>query len=139
MTTEPICAVGARGTAGPDCLDRVHSLLEELWRGAPDVTDEDRMLFELAVVEVTGNIVEHAGPKPVSCALDLAVYPGHLEATFVDSGQPTGDLRLDEREMPDEMAETGRGLPMVRAVVDVLEQDRVDGTNRWFLRRVRTR
>ena len=139
MSSAPICAVRAQGTAGPDCLDHVHAVLADLWAGAPEVDEEDRVLFEMAVVEVAGNIVEHAGPKPVTFELDLAVYDGHLEATFRDTGEPTGDLRVDARQMPDEMAETGRGLPMVRAVVDVLEQGRADCTNRWFLRRARAR
>lgn len=138
MTGAPICAVRAQGLAVPDCLERVHVLLDDLWRGAPDVDEEDRMLFELAVVEVAGNIVEHAAPKPVVCEIELAVYDGHLEAVFHDSGAPTGDLDLD-REMPDELAETGRGLAMVRAAVDVVEQSRADGANRWLLRRERTR
>lgn len=138
MTTSPVCAVRARGTAGPECLDRVHDLLADLWRGAPDVGDEDRMLFEIAVVEIAGNVVEHAGPKPVDCQVELSVWADRLEATFHDTGDEA-PVDLRDHGLPDELAETGRGLAMIRRAVDVLQYERVDDANRWHLLRVRTR
>lgn len=136
--TEPVSAVGRRGLAAPECLDLVHDMLAELWAGAPDVDDGDRMLFELAVVEIAGNIVEHAGPRPVRCAVDLAVHADRLEATFHDTGDDAG-VDVDAARLPDAMAEAGRGLAMVRAAVDEVRHERVAGGNRWSLRKERAR
>lgn len=138
MTPRPLAEVRRGGVAGPDCLEMVHEMLAELWTGAPDVDDADRMMFEIAVVEIAGNVVEHARPRPVRCELHLTVHDDALEATFCDSGQEA-DVDLADTGLPDPLAETGRGLAMVRATVDVLEHARVADSNRWYLRRTRTR
>ncbi len=137
MTRSPVCSVGRRGVAGPGCLDLVHDMLAELWTGAPEVAEQDRTLFEIAVVEIAGNVVEHTRPRPVACELELAVYPDRLDAVFHDTGEDAA-VDLSDTGLPDPLAETGRGLPMARAALDVLTHERRDGTNRWYLSRVRT-
>lgn len=136
--SEPVSAVRGGGVAAPEFLETVHDLLARLWAGAPDVDDQDRMLFELAVVEIAGNVVEHARPRPVLCGVDLAVHGDRLEATLTDTGAEV-DLDLSDADLPDDLAETGRGLPIVQAAVDELRHDHVDGGNRWYLRRTRAR
>ena len=137
--TEPVSTVGRRGVvAAPAFLDMLHDMLAELWGRAPDVDDQDRMMFELAVVEIAGNIVEHAAPRPVRCAVDLAVHDDRLEATFHDTGDDAG-VDVAAASLPDAMAETGRGLAMVRAAVDEVRHERVADGNRWTLRKERAR
>ena len=136
--SRPSAQVRRSGVAGPDCLEMVHAMLSELWAGAPDVDEADRTMFEIAVVEIAGNVVEHTRPRPVGCDLVLSAHADALEATFHDDGVDA-DVDLSDTGLPDPLAETGRGLPMARAAVDVLEHTRVDGANRWYLRRERSR
>src|SRR6478672_10512120 len=48
------------GPATPEMLDLVHAVLERLWADHADVSQGDRARFETAVIEILGNIVEHA-------------------------------------------------------------------------------
>lgn len=128
--------------AVPDILDLVHGLLEQLWLGHPEVSDDDRLRFETAVVEILGNIVEHAyeldsgrGTAPTESRrfqLVVGVTPGKVLATFGDNGLPA-ELDLGSVLMPDVDAESGRGLALAKASLDVLDYARVDGRNRWAL------
>ncbi|GAW50205.1 putative anti-sigma regulatory factor, serine/th reonine protein kinase [Nocardioides sp. PD653] len=44
----------------PDALELAHEELALLWDDAGPIAPTDRMRFELAVIEILGNIVEHA-------------------------------------------------------------------------------
>ncbi|MFC6285091.1 ATP-binding protein [Nocardioides sp. GCM10027113] len=128
--------------AVPDVLELVHSLLEQLWHSHPEVGDTDRMRFETAVVEILGNIVEHAyeldagrSPAPDEWRrfqLVVGVTPHKVVATFGDNGLPAA-LDLGAALMPGVDAESGRGLALAKATLDVLDYSRVDGRNRWLL------
>lgn len=117
-------------------LDDVHEALAELWRRAP-AGDEDRMLFELAVVEVAGNIVQHGGSVagPVEVRLELEATGDDLIAVFRDSADPP-ILDLSSVSMPDPGAEAGRGLALALTALDELTHVTDDG-NTWRLRRRR--
>jgi serine/threonine-protein kinase RsbW len=123
--------------AVPASLDRVHALLAEVWSANEDVPDDDRMRFEIGVIEIAGNIVEHAAaPAPLDFTLVLEVHPDRLEARFRDPGRRV-EVDFDNAAMPDSMAESGRGLAMVLAVVDELTY-RHDGVeNHWLVVRRR--
>lgn len=126
--------------ADPDCLDKVHRLLEDLWAGSPDVSGTDRVMFEMAVIEIAGNIVKHGvgtGEGPVNCNLTLNVYLEKLEANFKDDGRSAA-VDVDAAAMPDDLAVSGRGLALAKAAVDVLMYERHNGANHWTLRRTRT-
>ncbi|WKN50264.1 ATP-binding protein [Nocardioides sp. Arc9.136] len=129
--------------AVPDTVDRAHQELELLWAEAPLVGDLDRMRFELAVIEVLANVVEHAygddredpadgahGARGVD--LDLAVEADRLVAVLHDDGI-RAELDLSRVSMPGEDAESGRGLALTLATVDELEYRREDGRNLWRL------
>lgn len=118
-------------------LDRVHDALATLWRQAADVSDTDRTMFEIAVLEVAGNIVEH-GTTATDCTLDAWVSSESLEAVFRDDAL-AADVDIDGADWPDEWAEGGRGLPMARSAVDDFSYRRVDARNVWQLRRARSR
>jgi serine/threonine-protein kinase RsbW len=117
-------------------LDDVHAALAELWRLAP-AGEDDRMLFELAVVEVAGNIVQHGGSVagPVEVRLDLESTDDDLIAVFRDSADPP-ILDLSSVSMPDADAEAGRGLALALTALDELTHVTDDG-NTWRLRRAR--
>jgi serine/threonine-protein kinase RsbW len=123
--------------AVPASLDRVHGLLAEVWSANDEVSADDRMRFEIGLIEIAGNIVEHAAsPAPRDFTLVVEVHPDRLEARFRDPGRRV-EVDFDNAAMPEAMAESGRGLALVLAVVDELtyRHDGVD--NHWLVVRRR--
>ena len=118
-------------TAVPECLDRLHELLEAAWADHPEVGSTDRTLFEIAVTEVAGNIVEHAAAgATLEIAVSVRVTEPRLEATFEDVG-PAVDVDLGSAEMPEDLAESGRGLALARRAADEVAYWREGPTNHW--------
>ena len=124
--------------AEPASLDRVHALLEAVWAAHDDVPLADRLRFAIAVTEIAGNIVEHSGSgRTLDFSLRVRVEPGQLEAEFEDSGRRV-DADLSAVEMPDPLAESGRGLALAFSCVDHLEYRRDGRLNHWRMVRRRT-
>lgn len=127
--------------ATPEMLDLVHSVLEQLWAAHEDVTAADRARFETAVIEILGNIVEHAyeldeGSASRRFEVTLAATHTELVAAFGDDGVPMA-IDLSTVGMPDDLAESGRGLALALAAVDDLSYTREGGRNLWRLTCVR--
>ncbi|MET3452650.1 MULTISPECIES: ATP-binding protein [Curtobacterium] len=123
----------------PDDVTAVHTFLASVWDAEPTVASEDRMALELALVELTSNVIEHgAGGNGVSCSLRLDVGADAVEADLTDDGVPVPIDPSDAR-LPDALAESGRGLALVQMVVDDLRYERVADRNRWTVRRSLTR
>ena len=136
MPAEIVCTLTLEGRADPLCLERVHDLVDELWKRVPEVDESDRYRFETAVIEVAGNIVEHGGPE-VRLRLWLRVHTDRVEAQFRDTGRSVDFDGLDGH-VPDLMAEDGRGLTLARAVADEVTYQRTGHTNRWSVTKRRT-
>jgi serine/threonine-protein kinase RsbW len=136
MVTEPTETLRVQGSADAAFLGAVERAVAELWQRAT-VADEDRMLFELAVLEVAGNIVQHGESETgaVEVRLDLRATDEDLVATFRDSADPP-ILDLSSVSMPGSEAESGRGLALALAALDELTHLTDDG-NTWRLRRRR--
>ena len=123
--------------AEPASLERAHALLQEVWTDHGDVDAADRMLFEVAVTEVAGNIAEHAPDgTPLDFTLHVSVRPDRIEAEFLDTGR-RAEIDLAAAAMPSEMSESGRGLAMTLAAVDELVYRRDSNTNHWRIVRRR--
>lgn len=128
--------------AEPEILELVHAALGQLWAEHPEVDDMLRVRFETAVIEVLGNIIEHAyrvdAELPADVArsrrfqLVLGADERKVMAAFGDNGEPAA-LDLSDVHMPGEDAESGRGLPLAKAALDALHYERVDGRNLWRL------
>lgn len=128
------------GPADLEVIDLVHAMFENLWTTHPDVADEDRARFEMAVIEILGNIVEHAyamdsgsertGERRFEISLQTSAT--ELVATLSDNGKPM-PIDLGDITMPDDLAETGRGLALAAGLLDDLDYERVEGRNRWRL------
>ena len=119
----------------PDDVDTVHSLLASVWQIAPNISMMDRISFETALIELTSNVIRHADSGTgVSCELTVAISADRLEANLQDTGKP-GDVELVGRSMPDELAESGRGIPLIQALVDELSYSREGNLNRWRITR----
>lgn len=135
MSTEPVVRE-VSGRAELALVDAVHDALDEIWRAVPDVSDEDRLLFALAVSEVATNVVEHAaGDASPTVTIRLSVDAAELVAVMSDDADPAL-IRLDRVTMPDAEAESGRGLALALAALDELRHETDDG-NVWILRRDR--
>jgi len=126
MTTHAL-----RLTSPPDDVNRVHVFLEEIWE-VSSVEPMDRFRFETALIELASNVLRHAaGGQLINCTMTIKVSNGDLAAELIDDGQ-AGDIELDTA-MPDEFAESGRGIPLIRALVDTVDYSRCEGSNRWII------
>jgi len=136
MADEVLAHAFVEGPADLSLVDALHAALASLWSAVPDVAEEDRMLFELAVSEVATNVVEHAeGPDHAQVSMRLEVDRTALTAVVTDDADPAL-IRLDEVSMADADAESGRGLALALAALDELVHEPGDG-NVWRLRRQR--
>lgn len=120
--------------ASPDILGLVHAMLENLWQ-THEVVEGDRMRFEISVIEILGNIVEHAyRADETGRRFEIVLSAEHheLRARLSDNGVPT-ELDLSGAVMPDELAESGRGLALATAALDDLAYHRREGRNVWDL------
>lgn len=126
------------GLAVPESLDLLHDLLEQVGSQHPDLDPGDLMLFETAVIELAGNVVEHGRPQgSVTWRFRLSVHPDRLEATLSDSGEEYPGGTWGTAMPADPMQEDGRGLALATAVLDDLDYRRADDANHWTMRRNR--
>ncbi len=127
------------GLAVPQGLDALHDLLEQIGAEHPELSGADLMLFETAVIEIAGNVVEHGVPAgEVTWEFALSVLPERLEATLSDDGAAYDGTVISESAMPDELAESGRGFALASAVLDRLDYRRDNEGNHWEMVRYRT-
>lgn len=126
------------GMAVPESLDRLQDLLVLVRTDHPEIDETDLTMFETAIVEIHGNVVEHGHPPGrVVYAFELEVHPDRLVGILADTGSAVPDLtQLDE--LPEEMAESGRGLWLAKATLDELEYARIGDRNTWKLVRLRS-
>lgn len=119
-------------------LDSVHELLQEAWAASPDLDDRDRMSVETAVAELVANVIQHAGGGgDVAFTLTVIVEDSRVEVTVSDSGVEVDVDLSGKRQMPDPLAESGRGLPLMQLLLDSVEYHRVEEMNHWTLIRTR--
>jgi serine/threonine-protein kinase RsbW len=124
------------GLAVPESLNLLHDLLEQVAAENPALSAGDLMMFETAVIEVAGNVVEHGKPTGrVQWTFRLHVHADRLEGRLSDGGQeyPGGAWGT---AMPEPMAEDGRGLALATAMLDSLSYERSDSVNHWTMVRL---
>ena len=130
-----MCVPTIRVVAAPGALDEIDRLLESIWSAHPAVPASVRIGLGIAVSEISTNIVKHATKgleRPVELQMWVLVRDGDVMVTFADDGIPA-PAELLIREMPPELAEGGRGVPLARATLSLLEYRRIDGVNVWTL------
>ncbi|MDX6296634.1 MAG: serine/threonine-protein kinase RsbW [Nocardioidaceae bacterium] len=134
---EPTGELTFRGPAEPGCLEQVHSLMHQMWAREPGVPPDDRFMFATALAELLANIIEHGrqeNGEPPDLVLNLSVQGDRIQACVLDNGI-AAPVDVDVAELPDDSAESGRGLALVRAAVHDFEYERQGVLNTWRLRR----
>jgi serine/threonine-protein kinase RsbW len=127
-----------RGLALPESLELLHTLLVRVRADYPEIDEVDLSKFETAIVEIHGNVIEHGSPRGrVVYAFELRVHDDRLVGILADTGTAVPDLSEFD-ELPDEMAESGRGLWLAKATLDDLEYIRAGGRNTWKMTRLRS-
>ena len=126
-----------RGLAVPGSLDLVQDLLVLVRSEHPDISETDLSMFETAIAEIHGNVVQHGRPEgQVTYAFSLTVRPDRLVGFLADTGEPATDL--SDRAPVEEMAESGRGLWLAHATLDELLYARTGNRNTWKMTRLRS-
>lgn len=120
-----------RGTATLGTLAEVHDLFEGI---AEPVSPQDLMLFETAIVEVIGNLIKHGRP-PGGVVFELVLSVDEDVLVGVIDDRSSAGTPYLHHEMPDADDTSGRGLPLVHALVDEFTVEDVDGHHLWRLSR----
>ena len=119
----------------PDDINFVHTLLDTVWQSSPHIDEAEQMRFELAIVELVSNVIKHSDSGAgVSCTLSIETFPDRIEAVLRDTGEP-GNMKLTNRIMPDDDSESGRGIPIIHALVNEFSYERDGEFNIWRLTR----
>ncbi len=121
--------------ARPEDIEVLQDMVAALWDAEPGVGGTDRTRFEMALVEIFANVVEHSerahgGPPVRRVAVTLTVDEEQVQAVLVDDGRPAA-VDLSAVTMPDEDATSGRGLALAVAAVDDVDYQRDGDINRW--------
>lgn len=136
--SEILAAGVVHGPAQPNVVDALQDEFARIWPRATEIRSEDRMPFELAVVEIASNVVQHAHATEGSVlelAVELEIRRHVLLARLYEiNAEPVPDV-LGEEHLPPPEAEHGRGLGMVRQLVTTVTCERQQGTNVWTLSR----
>lgn len=124
------------GSAELGFVEDVLETLEDLYTTTGDVSHEDQTFFSLAVSEIATNIVTHGEAETeVTVTAELVVDDESLTADFQDDADPV-ELPLEAAALPDEFAESGRGLAIAKMALDQLSHEVEDGHS-WHLVRKR--
>ena len=100
--------------------------------------DDTRADFELALVEACNNAIKHtscAAREPV--IIELSVRRSEIELRVIDHGD--GFSWPGNIELPSPENENGRGLYLIRRLMDSVQYERGNGRNALVLRKKRRR
>jgi len=117
----------------PDDVDAVHNFLQGIWAENPHIPARDQMSFETAMIELVANIILYSVAVPgVTCEVTIEASEDQVRASISDNGK-IAELELDEHIMPDVFSESGRGIPLIRALVTEFSFNTSDNRNTWTL------
>lgn len=115
----------------PDDISMVHDFLSDIWEENPRISGGDRNSIETAVIELTSNIILYSNATGgIRCQITIEVDREEVHITVTDNGD-LADLEIDEHIMPDEFSESGRGIPLIRALVDEFTFENLNRENTW--------
>ena len=120
--------------AEPAALDVAQDALARLWERT-GLEPGLALRFETGLVEITANVIEHSfDPDHPGRAFTLAVEVADdaVRAELSDNGQPA-TIDLSAVALPEDDAESGRGLAIAQATLDELTYEHTGGLNVWRL------
>ena len=119
----------------PRWLRLVRQVIQEFAResGFPE---QDAQAIVLAVCEAVGNVLKHSYKGDTERTFSLACRSGEgdLEFEIRDVGPPFEPQKVPNLR-PDEVRPGGRGLFLMREIMDEVEHSRVNGENVVTLRK----
>ncbi len=120
-------------TVPPDDIFDVHEFLRTIWEEKSSLSEPDRYSIETAIIELTTNIFQYSEVTGrIACKIVIEIEGGKVLVTVTDNGE-LAVLELDEHLMPDEFSESGRGIALIRALVDDFSFDTTGNKNQWRL------
>ena len=122
-----------------DDINVVHAYIERVWAAHDDLDVMDRLRFETALIELAANVIQHADDGNGIIADIAIVVDGDLIKATISDSSPAGLVDLSMREMPDELAESGRGIAFIQRLVDIFHYERRDDENLWVIQKRRTK
>lgn len=121
----------------PDDLDTVQDYIQRVWAAWPGLDALDKLKFETALVELAANVLQHADDgRDVRGSVSITIDDERIRCSITDTSSAC-DVALQPKEMPDEFAESGRGIAFIQRLVDVLHYERRDGQNLWLIEKLR--
>lgn len=120
-----------------DDINVVHAYIERIWTLYPDLDMMDRLRFETALIELAANVIKHADEgRSIVADISIVIDDDYIHGRISDSS-PAVKVDLTRRDMPDEDAESGRGIAFIQRLVDVLHYERRDDENLWVIEKRR--
>ena len=115
----------------PDDVDAVHDFLHDIWAENPHIPSYDQMSFETAIIELVANIILYSvAVSGVTCEVTIEALEDEIRARISDNGELT-ELELEAHIMPDAFSESGRGIALIKALVDDFTFDPSGNKNEW--------
>lgn len=100
------------------------------------VPEETINMCELALQELLTNLVDHAYAGDLNQLIKVAfsISPEQIIIHTYDTGIPA-QVNLDAVQMPqpEELAEGGYGIAIMKSVMDEVNYSHSNGTNEWIL------
>jgi serine/threonine-protein kinase RsbW len=116
-------------SATPAALEVFDGLLAKAWSENSHVPAAIRMQVGIAVSEIGANIIRYGQAAQVR--MEVKPLANEVWVEFEDDGIPV-DIDLTSISLPEDMAETGRGLALAQAALARLSYRR-DTANHWTL------
>lgn len=115
----------------PDDVNTVHEFLQSIWDENSYIPTRDKYSVETAIIELTSNIILYSdATSGIICEIVIEALENRIDATISDNGE-LADLALDEHIMPDEFSESGRGIPLIKTLVDEFVYENSENRNMW--------
>lgn len=117
---------------GPETLDAIQVSLDGFFAVHRHVPGMVRLDLSIAAAEIGANIIEHSGAgQTIHLRMTIGLFPDEVRIDFIDDGVPA-EMKLDAAALPEDDAESGRGLTIAQAVLSELTYHR-DSVNHWTL------